>query len=202
MNIHRIRHQNDSLLRMLFSWVSFSVSSLIIYFTLGHVYGFYGNGLRLAPSFWNAHLLSHSNYVLLNQHSYYNHIQSTDYFQDPIKMMILNSWLLFSLESIDSLKRLMDSLLSWLLESFRQTPIPHWFWPEDEVLKYVESFKWPFGDKSIVKLNKKVWPWTDGMKSWPAQNDKNSSSFWGRHWSQFEIFPIRRGVNEEEARNP
>ena len=141
MNLHRSHHNNDSVFRMFFFLSVFSMSSLIIYFTLGHVYGFGAtiiNGNEIMGNKVVPHPISKL---------YRRSIEEKDDFEF---MIIVFAW-----RRADSLKRLMDSLKKADYMDYQIKLQFHIdFKPTEEVEKYTEKFEWPFGEKTILLRTK------------------------------------------------
>lgn len=146
---------------MIFFLSVFSISSLIVYFTLGHIYGY---GITLVDS------------VSRNQRETSSppiprlYRRSLDYgVGNEFEFMII----VFGWRREESLKRLMNSLLKadYLNYSVKlQFHID--FKPTQEVKDYVESFEWPFGEKTVILRSKTFGLMQAVAKSWPARNDK------------------------------
>ena len=159
MNLHRSHHNNDSVFRMFFFLSVFSMSSLIIYFTLGHVYGFGAtiiNGNEIMGNKVVPHPISKL---------YRRSIEEKDDFEF---MIIVFAW-----RRADSLKRLMDSLKKADYMDYQIKLQFHIdFKPTEEVEKYTEKFEWPFGEKTILLRTKSFGLERMVTKSWQARNDK------------------------------
>lgn len=158
-----IKKHNDSVCRMIFFLSVFTVSSLIVYFTFGHIYGY---GITLVDG------------VIRNQKEllpppisrlFRRSIDYSDNNNDDFEFMII----VFGWRREKSLKRLMNSLLKAEYMNYRVKLQFHIdFKPTTEVKNYVETFEWPFGEKSVILREKTFGLMNAVAKAWSAQNDK------------------------------
>lgn len=147
-------------LRIFFFLSIFCVAGLIVYFTLGRIYG-YGE-LSSSGNSGNMNIASGKGGRLFPR-------SETEY-----EFLII----VFGWRRVDSLKRLMNSLLA--AEYDNETIDLHFhidFEPSEEVSELIETTKWPFGKKKIIRRHKSFGLERMVVNSWNATNDKEFAFF-------------------------
>jgi hypothetical protein len=189
MSLHIHRHKNDSgVFRMFFFLTVFSLSCLIVYFTLGKIYGYGNEIIRLQGLKSNAELTKTSRIRIFPRSV------KEDQF-----IIIVFGW-----RRRDSLERLVNSLKSAdYLNHDVQLQFNIEFEPSEEVKQYVESVNWPYGTKIIV------WRWEKYglermvVESWTSPKDNEFAFFFE---DDIEVQPdffkfALEALNKSEIRN-
>ena len=195
--IHRQRNSHG-VLRMFFFLSIFSLSALIVYFTLGKVYGYGGNEnlmtksgdgsrRRLQPRSelyshyhdHDTHLSSHSHsHSHSNTHSHTNTHSNTHSHINSHSQNMEFSLIVFGWRRKDSLERLMKSLTAAEYFNYNvQLQFNIEFEPSEEVKEFVESVNWPHGTKMIVWRKEKYGLERMVMESWKASKDNEFAFF-------------------------
>lgn len=205
----RNRRVNDGVTRMFFFLTFFSAVGLVVYFTLGHIYGYGGNTDN-----------NNKNPIIISKPkdvSKPNNLEPFSTRLNPVGIPRLyprsieedhREFLLivFGWRRKDSLERLVNSLLkSDYLGKNVQLQFHIEYEPSKEVKEFVESVQWPFGTKIIIWRNEKFGLERMVVDSWDASNDNQFAFFFeddievNSHYFKFAIGALDRKEIIENA---
>lgn len=149
--------RSDSGVRILFFLSVFCISGLIVYFTLGRIYGYghdIGSGVVKKPksTISRLHPRMESEYEFL---------------------IIVFGW-----KRKDSLERLMKSLLAAdYLNQYVKLQFHIEFGPSEEVRELIEKLRWPHGKKTVVWRKERFGLKKMVINAWNATDDKEFAFF-------------------------
>lgn len=164
---HKHKHkQRNSAFRMLFFILVFCISGLIVYFALGHIYGF-------GPNAQNLELNAHDHKI--KEIGLFKRSISTIDDDDDQRTFLL---IVFCWKRKASLKRLVDSLIKADYSGhFPELQFHIEFDPSEEVKAYVNNLKWPHGNKKLFLRQESFGLEKMVMTSWNATKDSEFAFF-------------------------